>query len=264
VLTLRHFAPAKRQRIAQVLVQGKDSLEDISSSIARGDENVVAARGDDASDTSPLLPTKDQIPSHSDMAALENDLEKLQERLENTRAKRNDLLVQQHSLQKAETLLQKIETTLEKHDEMTANSQQAVTKVVTDGNSVQHLTQEAQSILDKLEHAKEKRTRTDEENVDDDDDPFFSTPTVSKQPRLSLEETYRRDCKALGLRDATNFAASSINISSQDDNNDDESNNNAAESAAPLSKLHALKQRLKSLPTAADYGAAAAATSTNY
>ncbi|KAL3908857.1 MAG: hypothetical protein SGILL_008320 [Bacillariaceae sp.] len=225
VLTLRNFPPAKRKRIIQVMKKGKSSLPDI----ALPPSAMTAASS---------LPTKDMIPSQDDMKDLQQDVQQLQIRLEAARATRNALLAEQHGLDKAEAAIDKVTETLQQHQETTTTSVTTqVNAKVTDGNSVQHLTQEAQTIVEKLDtKQREKRQRRqgeeangtqDDENAEEDDPFFASSAVTTKQPRLSLEENYRRDCKALGLQDKTNTDA------------------NLEAPSAPLAKVRGLKQLLK-------------------
>jgi hypothetical protein len=234
VLTLRKFPPAKRKRIAQVMLQGKESLPDIAFPPMTVNTN---------EGTSAALPTKDMIPSQIDMDSLRQELQQLQLHLEAARSTRNNLLLERHSLDTAQRTIGKIARTLEQHSVNTSSAPSEVNARVTDGNSVRHLTQEAQAIMDNLDARKEKRKQMGEngKGTDDDDsndNPFFASPVVAKQPRLSLEEAYRRDCQQLGLRDTTNTVNGQDNKSSE--------NLAEAVSTLPVSKLHALKQMLKS------------------
>ncbi|KAG7351743.1 hypothetical protein IV203_007791 [Nitzschia inconspicua] len=200
VLTLRKFAPATRKRIVQVLKHGNDSL----TSIPSFDDSISISNSDTV-----IIPTKDMIPSSADSKTLQDDLEQLQERLNAARQVRNDLLVQRKSLERAQSITNRLMETLQQHKPMidtdgtSSTIVQQVNTVVTDGNSVHELTEEAKTILEKLKR-QEKRPSSSQPEEHELDDPYFAN-TMVKQPRLSLEEVYHRDRKELGLlRDTTN------------------------------------------------------------
>jgi hypothetical protein len=211
VLTLRPFPLAKRKRIVQVFLKGKESLEDISLATDR-----------EASSATANIPTRNQLPSQQERTALQDELERLQDRLKKAKLERRNLLLQQRSLQRAEQLSSKVTETLESHHPDTINpANQQVMAAVTDGNSLQELTAEAQTILEKLDRQKRGRTELQEEDNDDDDDPFFAKP-MNKHPRLSLEEEYRRQRKQLGLlTDCTNHQNATDTTADGDDKDAD-------------------------------------------
>jgi hypothetical protein len=225
VTTLRKYPPATRKRIVQVLRNGERVLDSLPTSPFIDSNNSIL-------ETS--IPTKDMLPSKSESKSLQDDLVNLQERLKAARSVRNDLLVQQKSLQRAQSITSRFMETLEKHrpmvdtDASSSMVMQQVNAVVTDGNSVHQLTEEAQTILDKLNRQKRPpASKADEEEYD----PFFSE-TVVKQPRLSLEEAYHQDRKHLGLlRDTTNGQG-----------------NEDTEDISPVAKLTFIKNLLKRKP----------------
>lgn len=168
-------------------------------------------------------PTRSELPSKDERDNLVEELARLRAELETAREKRNALRVSAEAAGRAEKAIERVAATVEENAPSNGAILSDVTRLVEGGHTVKLLTEEATTLVEKLERIKRDRSNNsngdgdgDENNNDggfdfvqrdDPLDPVSSSRYGSRkrQKPLSLEEAYRRDRRRLGLlRDSTN------------------------------------------------------------
>jgi hypothetical protein len=211
VLTLRKHPPARRKRIVAVVRDGFEALPPLPSK----------DYGDDKGETpSHKYPTRSELPSEEERTNLVDELSCLKVDLEAAKTRRNALLASAESARRAEQAVAGVAATVEAN--LPTLEQDAIRKDVTrkveQGNTVGLLADEAKALIGKLDGIKRDRSKkqqqTDNDNDDaaydfvQRDDPLYKASNRIGNKRhkpLSLEESYRRDRRDLGLlRDSTN------------------------------------------------------------
>jgi hypothetical protein len=194
IFTIRPYKPRRRQRILQACLQALPLKDNHTTSMkADSQEEEVAY---------PEYPSKDEIPSPQETAALQNELCQLKERLEAAHLRRNDLLAKEKSLESAiavsNAAVQSLVVVSDHHQ-----LHEPVAKAVSDGKAMHELTKEGKEIIQQLDESKRERNSEDDEN----DGIIPRTNLNKKKKRMSLEEEYKLDRQVLQTKNVDSLQA---------------------------------------------------------
>jgi hypothetical protein len=195
IFTIRPYKPRRRQRILQACLQD----------LPLKNNHTTSMKADSSSpqeeEAYPEYPSKDEIPSPQETAALQNELCQLKERLDAARLRRNDLLAKEKSLESAIAVSNAAVQSLV----VVSNHQvhEPVAKAVSDGKTMQELTKEGKELIQQLDDSKRERSSEDDEN----DGIIPRTNLNKKKKRKSLEEEYKLDRQVLQTKNVDSLQA---------------------------------------------------------
>ncbi|OEU11179.1 hypothetical protein FRACYDRAFT_246291 [Fragilariopsis cylindrus CCMP1102] len=201
LFTLKKHLPARRKRIVSTItLTGGASLsssEHEQEQEQQKSKEQEEEQQEEETDHSPttIIRSKNELPSSKEIANLMNEVSTLQLQLELIRKERNELLVLQESTTRAEVYVNDITnaTTSASASASATTSIQKTEKVVTDGNTIGRLAEEAKNMIQKLD-----TTTTTNTTMKKRDHNNGSSNKRLKKP-LSMKETYEQDKKQLGL-----------------------------------------------------------------
>jgi hypothetical protein len=216
LFTLKKHLPARRKRIVSTITSNGLEVLPLSSSSSEQEQqksNEQEEEEEEEDDHSPtttttIIRSKNELPSSKEVSNLMNEVSALQKQLELIRKERNELLVLQESTTRAEVYVNEITNTSATSATDTNN---VVSKVVTDGNTIGRLADEAKHMIQKLDttttttkkRGKEGDDNDDEDGEDEDHFDFeqqdHNNGSNKRLKPLSMKETYEQDKKQLGL-----------------------------------------------------------------
>lgn len=193
IFTVSLYKPRRRQRILQACLQDLPLNDKLS--IGEADEG--KQQGEEAY---PEYPSKDEIPTPQETAALQSELCDLKDRLDAARLRRNTLLAKQKSLESAIAVSNAAVQSLA----VVSNDVRGpVAKALSNGKSMQELTKEGKELIQQLDDSKRER-----ENDCDENNGFIpATKLNAKKKRMSMEEEYKHDRQVLQAKDVDSLQA---------------------------------------------------------
>jgi hypothetical protein len=227
LFTLKKHLPARRKRIVSTITSNGLEVLPLSSSTSEQEQQKSNEQEEEEEDdhsptttttTTTSIRSKNELPSSKEVSNLMNEVSTLQKQLELMRKERNELLVLQESTKRAEVYVNEITKTATTTAGDNKEIIQKTEIVVTDGNTIGRLADEAKNMIQKLdtttttmkkrgnnEHGKDGEEGDDDDNDEEDDDQFdfeqqdHNNGSNKRLKPLSMKETYEQDKKQLGL-----------------------------------------------------------------